>query len=154
MKLAKKAENPFLDSDPRTWGRSNDWPRRIEMMVDDGVIDQAWGCMFYRFIKKWKLDDKLDHTPHRRAGDSYHQLMLDYERWMGVDPDTRPDRELVLKRVKNIKHDVKSIRDALKPWRINILDSLIIRNEWVCGEMEVKIVKDCLKLLTVFFRTK
>lgn len=144
MKLVAKVD-PELKDDPRSVDRVS-W-NRIRLLAEHRAIHDAWGSVLYRL----HADGRIDND-EREAGDRYWWVIEDYRRAQATDPEESPEyqRELEYKRIAKAKKRYIEVKGMLGLGR-NVLDRVVIENEWPCCEREQLIVKQCLSILKTFF---
>jgi hypothetical protein len=147
LKMAKSEEALNLDDEPRSI-RDPVKFNRLRVMIEEEAIKPTWGCPLYIAARKggWLTED------HKRAGDKYHQLTMDYRRLMETDPNEYPveARQLANKRIEATKKRYTEALGVLGIGRKPV-DQLVLEELNLASERERGIARDGLQLLSNFF---
>jgi hypothetical protein len=143
-------ENPSLINDPVLYNR-------LKEVVAVEVVHRAWGSALYKLQRLGHLDPK--YNPHLssdelvRAGNKYHQIVLDFQRYEDMDPEEAiPEaRDFLYRKIKAGKKKWVGVKKELG-LRRKIVDSVILANEWPVFEAQKMEFRQALEDLATFFR--
>lgn len=150
--VANEAEELDIMDDPRPRDRVM-W-NRLKLLLEAELCNEAWGCKLYQMHREGHITLEA-----RRAGDKYHQAILDWRQWQAVDPEEMiPERrQFVYGKIDRTKRKLREFREVIDPFRNPFVDLVIMHEEWPVFDWQKKRVAEALEDLAFFLskgRTK
>jgi hypothetical protein len=123
--VAKQAEELDLRDDPRPKDRVM-W-NRLRLVLEAELCNPAWGCKLYQMHREGLIDNDA-----RRAGDKYHQAVLDWRRWQTCEPeDFIPEaRQFIEGKIDRSKRKLKQYTDVLGLMRNKYVEEIVLHEKW------------------------
>jgi hypothetical protein len=146
MKLvAEKAEDLDIMDDPRPKDRVM-W-NRLRLVLEAELCHQAWGCKLYQMHREGQIT--LDAM---RAGDKYHQAILDWRTWNGVDPEEWEPirRQFLYGKIDRAKRKLKEFTDVIGILRNKYVEEIILYERWPAYHWQKRKAIEGLEDLGIF----
>jgi hypothetical protein len=125
MKQVAESEEVDLRDDPRPMDRVM-W-NRLRLVLEAELCDKAWGCKLYQMHREGLISIEA-----MRAGDKYHQAVIDWRRWQGIDPEEFEPirREFLYGKIKRSKQKLKEFTDILGVLRNKYVEEIVLYEQW------------------------
>lgn len=150
--IAEKIEELDLMDDPRPKARVM-W-NRLRLVLEAELCNEAWGCKLYQMHREGHISLEA-----RRAGDKYHQAVLDWRRWEAIDPEEFiPERrQFLYGKIDRAKRKLNEFVDVFGPFCHPHIEAIVMYEQWPAYQWQKKRAVEGLERLAIFIskgRTK